>query len=85
MRGDGHTGYRFSVTMARNREERHFRDFRRFGRTGGQVSEIGHGMWGLAGWSGADCVASAAGTLPAGLCKRLHEHRGDRNPTSWPQ
>ncbi len=29
-------------------------NYRRFGRTGWQVSEIGYGMWGLAGWSGSD-------------------------------
>jgi aryl-alcohol dehydrogenase-like predicted oxidoreductase len=28
--------------------------YRTFGRTGWQVSEIGYGMWGLAGWSGSD-------------------------------
>ncbi|CAG5006307.1 Aldo-keto reductase YhdN [Dyadobacter sp. CECT 9275] len=28
--------------------------YRRFGRTGWEVSEIGYGMWGLAGWSGSD-------------------------------
>ena len=28
--------------------------YRRFGRTGWQVSEIGYGMWGMGGWSGAD-------------------------------
>jgi hypothetical protein len=28
--------------------------FRTFGRTGWQVSEIGYGMWGLAGWTGND-------------------------------
>ncbi len=28
--------------------------YRRFGRTGWQVSEIGYGMWGLAGWKGHD-------------------------------
>ncbi len=28
--------------------------FRRFGRTNWQVSEIGYGMWGLAGWTGSD-------------------------------
>jgi aryl-alcohol dehydrogenase-like predicted oxidoreductase len=27
---------------------------RRFGRTGWQVSEIGYGMWGMAGWTGSD-------------------------------
>jgi len=25
-----------------------------FGRTGRQISEIGYGMWGLAGWTGSD-------------------------------
>ena len=29
-------------------------DYRRFGRLGWQVSEIGYGMWGLAGWTGSD-------------------------------
>lgn len=28
--------------------------YRKFGRTGWQVSEIGYGMWGLAGWSGSE-------------------------------
>lgn len=28
--------------------------YRRFGRTDWNVSEIGYGMWGLAGWTGAD-------------------------------
>ena len=28
--------------------------YRRFGRTEWQVSEIGYGMWGLAGWTGSD-------------------------------
>ena len=28
--------------------------YRTFGRTGWQVSEIGHGMWGLAGWTGSE-------------------------------
>jgi len=28
--------------------------YRRFGRTNWQVSEIGYGMWGMAGWSGSD-------------------------------
>lgn len=29
-------------------------EYRRFGRTNAQVSEIGYGMWGLAGWTGTD-------------------------------
>lgn len=28
--------------------------YRRFGRTGRQVSEIGYGMWGMGGWSGSN-------------------------------
>ena len=32
--------------------------YRRFGRTGWQVSEIGYGMWGMGSWSGSDDRAS---------------------------
>src|SRR5262249_29935800 len=32
--------------------------YRTFGRTGWSVSEIGYGMWGLAGWTGSDHAAS---------------------------
>jgi len=28
--------------------------YRRFGRTGWNVSEVGYGMWGMAGWTGSD-------------------------------
>ena len=28
--------------------------YRMFGRTGWQVSEVGYGMWGMAGWTGSD-------------------------------
>jgi len=28
--------------------------YRRFGRTGFEVSEIAHGLWGMSGWSGSD-------------------------------
>lgn len=34
--------------------------YRRFGRTGWQVSEIGYGMWGMAGWTGSDDDESRA-------------------------
>ncbi|MRH98917.1 aldo/keto reductase [Kriegella sp. EG-1] len=33
--------------------------YRRFGRTNWQVSEIGYGMWGMAGWTESDDVQSA--------------------------
>ena len=32
--------------------------YRRFGRTGWQVSEIGYGMWGASGWAGSDDAQS---------------------------
>jgi aryl-alcohol dehydrogenase-like predicted oxidoreductase len=34
--------------------------YRRFGRTGWDVSEIGYGMWGMAGWTGSDDEESFA-------------------------
>lgn len=34
--------------------------YRRFGRTGWQVSEIGYGMWGMGGWTGSDDAESMA-------------------------
>jgi aryl-alcohol dehydrogenase-like predicted oxidoreductase len=40
--------------MAVNFQETWAMNYRRFGRTGWKVSEIGYGMWGLAGWSGSD-------------------------------
>jgi aryl-alcohol dehydrogenase-like predicted oxidoreductase len=33
-------------------------NYRRFGRTDWQVSEIGYGMWGMGGWSGSDDAES---------------------------
>lgn len=33
--------------------------FRKFGRTGWQVSEIGYGMWGMAGWKESDDLQSS--------------------------
>jgi aryl-alcohol dehydrogenase-like predicted oxidoreductase len=35
-------------------------NYRRFGRTGWNVSEIGYGMWGLAGWTGSADTESLA-------------------------
>jgi len=35
-------------------------NYRRFGRTGWMVSEIGYGMWGMGGWTGSDDTESKA-------------------------
>lgn len=35
-------------------------NYRKFGRTGWEVSEIGYGMWGMAGWTGSDDEESFA-------------------------
>ena len=34
--------------------------YRRFGRTGWDISEIGYGMWGMAGWTGSEDKESVA-------------------------
>ena len=34
--------------------------YRRFGRTGWMVSEVGYGMWGMGGWNGSDDGESLA-------------------------
>lgn len=34
--------------------------YRRFGRTGWQVGDVGYGMWGMGGWSGSDDKESLA-------------------------
>jgi aryl-alcohol dehydrogenase-like predicted oxidoreductase len=34
--------------------------YRTFGRTGWQISEVGYGMWGMAGWTGSDDEQSYA-------------------------
>ena len=33
-------------------------NYRRFGRTGWMVSDIGYGMWGMGGWTGSDDAES---------------------------
>src|SRR5262249_16743494 len=35
-------------------------NFRRFGRTNWQVSELGYGMWGMGAWTGSDDAESLA-------------------------
>lgn len=34
--------------------------YRKFGRTGWEVSEVGYGMWGMAGWTGSEDAESLA-------------------------
>ncbi len=36
-------------------------NYRRFGRTGWNVSEVGYGMWGMGGWTGSDDAESLTG------------------------
>ena len=43
-------------TRGTNRDET--MNYRTFGRTGWKVSEVGYGMWGMAGWTGSDDVES---------------------------
>lgn len=42
------------VLMNEHLEKLQTMKYRRFGRTNWQVSEIGYGMWGMAGWTGSD-------------------------------
>jgi aryl-alcohol dehydrogenase-like predicted oxidoreductase len=52
-------------------------NYRRFGRTGWDVSEIGYGMWGMAGWSGSDDAESLASL------QRFVELGGNFFDTAW--
>ena len=72
---------------------------RTFGRTGWPVSEIGYGMWGMAGWTGsriipgmrqikdveANIAVNDGGPLDPALLDRLKVQRWDRTPTDWSQ
>src|SRR5512134_2894261 len=40
-----------TILLRRNGENM---NYRRLGRTNWQVSEVGYGMWGMAGWTGSD-------------------------------
>jgi aryl-alcohol dehydrogenase-like predicted oxidoreductase len=52
-------------------------NYRRFGRTGWNVSEIGYGMWGMAGWTGSDDAESL------GSLQRYVELGGNFFDTAW--
>ena len=43
---------------ARTYKENATMNYRRFGRSGWKVSEIGYGMWGIAGWTGSEDAQS---------------------------
>jgi aryl-alcohol dehydrogenase-like predicted oxidoreductase len=43
--------------------------YRTFGRTGWQISEVGYGMWGMAGWTGSDDEQSFALQLRLDACE----------------
>jgi len=48
-------------------------NYRRLGRTGLEISEIGYGAWGI-----GKSMGDGRG-LPAETVERLHAHRWDRN------
>src|ERR1700687_2109958 len=49
---------RDSPYNVRSTSGEHTMNYRRFGRTGWNVSEIGYGMWGMAGWTGSEDAES---------------------------
>ncbi len=49
--------------------------YRTFGRTGWQVSEVGYGMWGMAGWTGSDDAESLASLVREGTVHPAHAFR----------
>src|SRR2546427_1048681 len=56
--GDTEQEHRHSPYNVRSTSGEHTMRYRKFGRTGWNVSEIGYGMWGLAGWTGSDDAQS---------------------------
>ena len=58
--------------------------YRRFGRTGWNVSEIGYGMWGMGGWTGSedseslDSLQRAMDTVRSFLAKFCAPTKGSR-------
>src|SRR2546426_4770060 len=56
--GDTEQEHRHSPYNVRSTSGEHSMRYRKFGRTGWNVSEIGYGMWGLAGWTGSDDAES---------------------------
>src|SRR5438309_10048011 len=51
-------GHHSWLTGHFSRDEGRAMYYRNLGRTGWSVSEIGYGMWGLAGWTGSDDAES---------------------------
>src|SRR2546427_13039647 len=56
--GTRSTELRDSPYNVRSTSGEHSMHYRKFGGTGWNVSEIGYGMWGLAGWTGSDDAES---------------------------
>src|SRR3989454_10393861 len=56
--GDTEQEHRDSPYNVRSTSGEHSMHYRKFGGTGWNVSEIGYGMWGLAGWTGSDDAES---------------------------
>lgn len=48
------------------------------------ISEIGYGMWGMAGWTGSDDEESFRSLSPE-LMKEPEKHRWNRTPQQWSQ
>ena len=60
--------------------------YRRFGRTGWQVGEIGYGMWGLAGWTGSEDAESTESLDRAAQTLDVRASRGaERGTVTDPQ
>ena len=48
--------------------------YRQFGQTGWQVSDIGYGMWGMAGWTGSDDEESMSFSKDSTDARRAKAH-----------
>lgn len=58
--------------------------YRTFGKMNRSISEIGYGMWGMAGWTGSDDEESFRSLSPE-LMKEPEKHRWNRTPQQWSQ
>ena len=61
--------------------------YRKLGRTGFEVSEMAHGLWGMSGWSGSDDKESLDGVAAGhryGLQLLRHRLGLRRGQKRWP-